>query len=112
MPFTIKEVEGRVALTERYWMSARPVLAMIAMVGVTGFACAYLSVARGYAYLCPGTTKENLRLARQERIATLKGSATQLADVIKAAPRSPGALATVVKVISTGSLLHHNSWST
>lgn len=105
VPFTIKEVEGRVALTERYWMSARPVLAMISMVGVTGFACAYLSVARGYAYLCPGTTDENLRLAEQERVVTLKGSATQLADVIKAAPRSPGALATVVKIISTGSLL-------
>ena len=106
VPFTIREVEGRVALTDRFWMSERPVLVMIGMVGVSGFACAYLSVARGYTYFVPGTTEQNIRMAELEKIVTLKGSATQLADVIRAARTSPQTLRSVRKVISTGSLLH------
>jgi acyl-coenzyme A synthetase/AMP-(fatty) acid ligase len=106
VPFTIREIEGRVAMTERYWMSARPVLVMIGMMGVSGFACAYLSVARGYTYLCPGTTEQNLQVAEREGVVTLKGSAPQLADVIKKAALSPRALKSVTKIISTGSLLN------
>ena len=105
VPFTIRQIEGRATMADDYWMSIRPVMSLIELVGVSGFVCAYLNIARGDAYLCPGTIAQDVEMIQRLDVATLKASPAQLAKLVSALAGSGENLTSVSRVVSTGSFL-------
>ena len=105
VPFTIRQMEGRIAISETQWGAVKPVMSLVGIIGGLGFVHAYSCVAHGDKFICAGPTAKNLAQIRRNFVATVIGSPVQLRDLVREATHESVRMDDLVRVCSTGAHL-------
>ncbi len=87
VPFTVDTIGYRTRSARQYWMPLQPFMCLLPVNTVSGFQTFYASVSAGDCYRAPGSAAENLRVLADHQVRSIKGSPTQLSELLTEAQR-------------------------
>ena len=105
IPFRIDDLEQRNEYSRNAWMSEQPFMSLIGLPAVTGFQTAYASLVAGQPFFTPGDGAQNLAMIARYKVAGIKGSPNQLAELMPEISKNPSMAASLRVAQAAGSFL-------
>jgi long-chain acyl-CoA synthetase len=103
--FSVDMIERRTPIATGFWMKTLPFMSFLDIGTISGFTTFYSSVMNGHTYLVPGNPTHNLQQINEHKVASIKASPSQIAELAREINLS-GKEATTLEIIqSVGSIL-------